>query len=349
MRIALIAPPFIAVPPRAYGGTELFVAELASGLVEKGVDVTLYANGESSIPVFRKWLYEKQDWPLEGNVEFNLKMLNHAAWAVRDAMGSADIIHLNNAPALPLSRFADAPAVCTIHHAYEPALADFYGQFTNVFFVAISHSQRKELKIPHLRTIHHGIDLGKYSFRQKKQDYLCFLGRVAPPKGTHLAIGIARQAGIPLKIAGEIQPVYREYWENQVKPQVDGRFIEYVGEVGLEEKNELLGHARALLFPNQWEEPFGLVLVEAMACGTPVLAMPGGSVEEIVKEGVSGCVRRSVEELAGCARDLQLEPAAVRQYATAFFSRERMVSDYIELYTGIRRGRYPEEAEPMVA
>lgn len=327
----------------------MFIAELASGLVEKGIDVTLYANGESNLPVSRKWIYEKQDWPLEGDTELNLKLLNHAAWAVRDATGSADIIHLNNPPGLPLSRFTDAPAICTVHHAYEPALADFYCRFPEVFFVTISRSQRKELKIPHVRTIHHGIDLSKYCFQPKKQDYLCFLGRVAPPKGTHLAIDIAREAGIPLKIAGEIQPLYRQYWESQVKPHVDGRFIEYVGEVGLEGKNELLGNARALLFPNQWDEPFGLVLVEAMACGTPVLAMPGGSVEEIVKEGVSGYVRKSVRELADCAGSLHLEPAAIRHYAGTLFSRERMVNDYIALYRWILRGKYPERAEPVAA
>ena len=349
MRIALIAPPFIAVPPQRYGGTELFVAELASGLAQQGVAVTLYTNGESSLPVPMKWLYEKQEWPIEGDTEVNLKALNHVAWAIRDALGSAEIVHMNNAPGLPLCRFADVPVVYTVHHAYEQPLADFYGQFPAVSFVTISDYQRKELKVPHARTIHHGIDMAKYRFQAKKQDYLCFLGRLAPPKGTHTAIDIAKRTGIPLKIAGEIQPLYREYWETQVKPHVDGRFIEYVGEVGLLEKNELLGNARAMLFPIQWDEPFGLVLVEAMACGTPVLAMPGGSVGEIVREGVSGYVRKSVQELADCIKDLRFEPRDVRQYANEFFSKERMVNDYIKLYTGILRDQYPAQAEPMVA
>ncbi len=349
MRIALIAPPFIAVPPRRYGGTELFVAELAAGLAQQGIDVTVYTNGESDLPLPIKWLYEKQEWPIEGDTEVNLKALNHVAWAVRDAIGSAEIIHLNNAPGLPLCRFADVPAVYTVHHAYEQPLADFYCQFPEVSFVTISDFQRRELKVPHTRTIHHGVDMAKYSFEAEKQDYLCFLGRVAPPKGTHLAIDVAKKAGIPLKIAGEIQPLYREYWETKVKPHVDGRLIEYVGEVGLEEKNELLGSARALLFPIQWDEPFGLVLVEAMACGTPVLAMPGGSVGEIVKDGVSGCVRKSVEELAECAKNFSFNPRDVRQHAETFFSKEVMVSAYIDLYTAILRDRYPAQAEPMVA
>ena len=158
---------------------------------------------------------------------------------------------------------------------------------------------------------------------------------VGAAKGTHLAIQIAKEAGIPLKIAGEIQPVYRAYWEQQIKPHVDGKFIEYVGEVGLEEKNVLLGNAMAMLFPIQWDEPFGLVLVESMACGTPVLAMPGGSVQEIVKEGCGGRVRKTVKELVVCAKNLDITPATVRAYVEECFSAERMVEGYIELYSAI--------------
>lgn len=349
VKIALIAPPFIAVPPQRYGGTELFLAELATGLVQQGIDVTLYTNGESTVPVPRKWLYERQEWPFSGDVEVNLKGLNHVAWAVRDAIGSADLIHMNNAPGLPLCRFLDVPVVYTIHHAYERTIADFYSRFSQVWFVTISEFQRKELKVKRVRTIHHGIDMAKYRLETKKQDYLCFLGRVAPPKGTHLAIEIAKRVGLPLKIAGDIQPAYRDYWETKVKPEVDGRLIEYLGEIGMEEKSELLGGARAMLFPIQWDEPFGLVLVEAMACGTPVLAMPGGSVEDIVEEGVSGHVRRTTQELADCVMKCSFDPAELRRYAETFFSRERMVHDYVELYTGILRDRYWAQAEPSVA
>jgi glycosyltransferase involved in cell wall biosynthesis len=350
MRIALIAPPFISVPPRRYGGTELFLAELASGLQKRGIDVVLYTNGDSRLPVPTKWLYEKEEWPLSGEVEANLKALNHSAWAVQDALGSADVIHMNNAPGLTLSRFSpDLPMVYTVHHAYEPVLSNFYGLFPKVSFVTISEFQRQKLTVPRSRTIHHGIEMAKYHFNAAKEPYLCFLGRVAPVKGTHLAIEIAKKTGIPLKIAGEIQPLYRDYWEQSVKPQVDGRFIEYVGEVGLREKSELLGKAAAMVFPIQWDEPFGLVMIEAMACGTPVLALPGGSVGEIVKEGVSGCVRSSVNELAACAKNLDLIPELVRKYAETLFSRERMVSDYIELYSEILGETYHAEAEPIVA
>jgi glycosyltransferase involved in cell wall biosynthesis len=193
------------------------------------------------------------------------------------------------------------------------------------------------LKVPRVKTVHHGIDLTNYRFQKKKEPYLCFLGRLAPQKGTHLAIQIAKESGIPLKIGGEIQPLYRPYWEQQIKPHVDGKFIEYVGEVGLEEKNVLLGNSMALLFPIQWDEPFGLVMVESMACGTPVLAMPGGSVQEIVKEGYGGRVRNTAEELVVCAKNIDITPATVRAYVEEFFSADRMVEGYIELYSEIVR------------
>jgi len=338
MKIALIAPPFIAVPPRKYGGTELFVAELAKGLRQSGIDVIVYANGESSVPVETRWIYEKEEWPLKSAVDSSLKGLTHSTWAVKDAIGEADIIHSNSAPSLSFSRFVSTPFVYTVHHPFEALLTDYYKMLPEVEYVTISDFQRRKLPMPKMQTIHHGIGMGIYRVVEKKQNYLTFLGRVAPSKGTHLAVEIAQQSGIPLKIAGEVQPIYQEYWETQVKPHVDGKFIEYVGEVGPEEKNELLGNSLALLFPIQWDEPFGLVLIESMACGTPVLAMPGGSVEEVVKEGVSGHVRRSVAELAECAKNLQLDPQQVRRYAEQNFSTERMTGNYINLYSRILSG-----------
>ena len=238
----------------------------------------------------------------------------------------------------------------TVHHDYQQELMDYYESFPEVSYVTISDFQRSKLPMPRMRTIHHGIDLGVYQLQEKKQQHLSFLGRIAPPKGTHLAIEIAKKSGVPLKIAGEIQPLYQEYWETKVKPHVDGKFIEYVGEVGLEEKNELLGNSMAMLFPIEWDEPFGLVLIEAMACGTPVLAMPGGSVVEIVKENVSGHVRESVDELAECAKNLTLAPALVRKHVEENFSVERMVDDYILLYSQLlSSGQSEMEPERSVA
>jgi glycosyltransferase involved in cell wall biosynthesis len=351
MKIALVAPPFIAVPPKKYGGTELFVAELAEQLQQEGVKVVLYANGKSTAPVETRWIYEEEDWPLQSEPEASLKGLAHVAWAIRDAVREADVIHLNSAPGLSFSYFVNKPFVCTVHHAYERSLTEYYAKLPDIHYVTISDFQRQKLTMPHLRTIHHGIKPSQYQLKETKQPYLCFLGRVAPPKGTHLAVEIAKKSGIALKIAGEIQPVYQDYWESQVKPHVDGKFIEYVGQLGPEEKNELLGNSRALLFPIQWDEPFGLVMIEAMACGTPVLALQGGSVTEIVKEGVAGHVRNSIDELAECSRNLKIAPADVRRYMEENFSVQRMAGDYHKLYSEIVSGivRRSGEPETMVA
>jgi glycosyltransferase involved in cell wall biosynthesis len=334
LRVALIAPPFIPVPPEKYGGTELFIAQLANRLKGLGMDPVVYSNGESTVQVERRWLYAKSNWPIRGEVYDNLQDINHTAWAVRDAMDSCDVVHLNNLPGLVHSRFANLPFVYTVHHPHQPELSNFYKYYPEVHYVTISDFQRQRELMPNARTIHHGIDLTKYDLRVRKQSYLSFLGRIAPIKGTHLAIEVAKQSGIPLKIAGEVQPIFRDYFESKIKPQVDGKFIEFIGTADLKAKNELLGNSLALLFPIQWDEPFGLVMIEAMACGTPVLAMPGGAVEEVVRNGVSGWVVRSVEEMVAKVRtaDQDFRPEAVRAYMQQEFSLDTMVLKYAKLY-----------------
>ena len=333
MRIALIAPPFISVPPKKYGGTELFISQLAEGLTRLGIEVVVYANGESKVQAELRWLYAGDDWPIDGEMYSSLKDLNHTSWAVNDCLSDADIIHLNNAPGLAFSRLRGPRWVYTIHHPHLPSLSEFYNWYPGVEFVAISDCQRQKETIKHIRTIHHGIDLRQYRLKTQKAEYLSFLGRIAPVKGVHNAIEIAKRSGIPLKIAGEVQPLFREYFETQIKPHIDGKFIEYVGEADLALKNELLGNSLAMLFPIEWDEPFGLVMVECMATGTPVLAFPGGSVSEIVSNGVNGFVCEGVEEVAACLRQLDaMKPAAIRAYAQQHFSVERMVQDYLSLY-----------------
>lgn len=333
MRIALIAPPFIPVPPKVYGGTELFIAQLATGLKQRGFEVVVYSNGEASIEVERRWLYQKAQWPIKGEVYDNLKDMNHASWSAADAVASGcELIHINNLPALNSSRFIDLPFVYTIHHPHIEELTRLYEFFPRVHYVTISDFQRKKETMPEMRTIHHGIDLNVYQLRERKQRYFSFLGRIAPIKGTHLAIQIAKKSGIPLKIAGEVQPLFRDYFEREVKPHIDGKFIEYIGEADLKAKNELLGNSMALLFPIQWDEPFGLVMIEAMACGTPVLALPGGSVTEIVRDGVSGYIGQTVDELVTRAKNLSIPPRMVRDYVASRFSIDHMVDQYAGLY-----------------
>ena len=337
MKIGLVAPPFISIPPPQYGGTELFIGHLAAGLAARDVDVILYTNGESKVPgVDVRWLYPKSEWPIRGETFGHLKDLNHSAWAVQDAGKECDVLHVNNAAGVSHSRFVQKPFVYTIHHPLEPALLDFYQKHPCVNYVCISRFQCKQHQLARTRTIHHGIDLNLYKLRETKKNYLSFLGRIAPVKGTHIAIEVAMRTGIPLKIAGEVQPMFKDYFEAKIKPHVDGKFIEYVGEADLNSKNELLGDSLALLFPISWDEPFGLVIPEAMACGTPVLAFPGGSVPELVSNGVSGYVCQSADEMVTRAKQLAegrgLAPHVVRRYAEENFSVERMVSEYLALY-----------------
>lgn len=350
MRVAIVAPPFISVPPRRYGGTELFIAQLATGLQQSGIQAVVYANGESTVDAENRWLFAKAQWPIRGEVYDNLKDLNHTTWAIKDAARTCDLIHINNAPGLVCSRFVNRPFVYTVHHPHLAELSDYYSYFPDVNYVTISEFQRRQETLPHLQTIHHGLDISRYQYGETKQDYLAFLGRIAPIKGPHLAIQAAKRAGIPLKMAGEVQPIFRGYFEAEIKPHLDGKFIQYLGEADLPAKNELLGHARAMLFPIQWDEPFGLVMLESMACGTPVLALPGGSVPEVIEDGVNGFVCSSVEEMAARARDslAGITPAVVRRLVKERFSLEHMAARYVKLYQGILAARQASQLSALV-
>jgi glycosyltransferase involved in cell wall biosynthesis len=331
MKVGIVAPPFIPVPPRKYGGTELFIAQLTSMLMRMGHDVIVYANGESTVSAEVRWIFPTTEWPVDP-ASAVVKNLTHVAWAVRDAAAACDIVHLNDALGVFFSEFIGPPVVHTLHHPHEPQLSDIYQRYPEVHYVTISRFQQQQEHMARLRTIHHGIPLDKYEFRDRKQPYLCFLGRIAPVKGPHLAIDVAKRTGLPLRMAGEIQPMFRGYWETAVRPQVDGRHIEYVGEADHDLKCELLSNAMALLFPIQWDEPFGLVMIEAMACGTPVLALSGGSVEEVVKPGVSGWICRDVDEMAARALALAIPAATCRQFVSERFSAESMAANYAALY-----------------
>lgn len=346
MRIAIIAPPFISVPPARYGGTELFIAQLAEGLKKLGADVVVYACGTSTVDVEIRSIYPAPEWPIHSEIYSSYKDLNHTAWAVRDCWDEADIIHLNNASGIVFSRFPGPKFAVTLHHAHTPGLSEFYSHYPDVYYVAISDAQRRLETVPRIRTIHHGIDPSLYEFRPNKQQYLSFLGRIAPQKGTHIAIEVAKKTGIPLKIAGEIQPLFADYYETMVKPHIDGKFIEYVGEADLLVKNELLGNSLATLFPIQWDEPFGLVMIEAMATGTPVLAFGRGSAPEVISEGISGHVCTTTEKMIECVRNLKIHPAAVRKYVEENFSVARMAADYLTLYTEMLE---PQQFNPLEA
>lgn len=335
MRVALIAAPFISVPPKLYGGTELFIAHLAEGLTRRGIDTVVYSNGESEVKAENRYLYGAMEWPVQSDVQAQFKDANHTAWAVHDAAASCDIIHLNNATGLTFSRFVDSAFVYTVHHPKVDALSEFYRFYPDVSYVMISDAQRRLEVMPRMQTIRHGVPMDIYTPVEEKRPYLAFIGRIAPIKGTHLAIEIAKKAGIPLKIAGEVQPLFQEYFDTQIKPHIDGTFIEYIGPADIAAKNELLGNALAMLFPIQWEEPFGLVMIESMACGTPVIALEGGSVREVVRNGISGWVCGCIDEMVEAVQTLNIDSRVVRHYAQANFSVGAMVDQYIALYDSL--------------
>ena len=332
MRIAMIGPPFIEIPPRRYGGTELFIGNLARELFRRGEEVVVYGNGDSSLPCPVRWRYPHGDWPCDSSVRAQLKNADHTAWAVRDALEFADVIHLNDIVGLPFTMFTEVPTVLTIHHPHEPELSEQYLRYPETLYVAIARWLRRSEPMPRVHVVHHGIPVSDYTCADEKDDYVAFLGRMAPCKGPHLAIEAARRAGIRLKLAGEIQPYFKDYWEQQIRPLVDGDQVEYVGEADFAEKNALLSKARALLFPIQWEEPFGLVMVEAMACGTPVIAFAGGSVDEVVVDGVNGWICRDVDEMAQRIASPGVAASACRAFVEENFSVAKMTDGYLDVY-----------------
>jgi glycosyltransferase involved in cell wall biosynthesis len=349
MRIGLIAPPFIAVPPTRYGGTELFLSHLACGLHARGHDVTVYANGESRLPCRVKWRYARTDWPLRDSMHGYLKNADHTAWAINDAGGWADVIHLNDTVAAPFTTFVDEPCVLTLHHPHEPALSEQYVKYPAIDYVAIGAWLARREPMPKLHVVHHGLPVERYTCRGEREDYVAFLGRMAPCKGPHLAIDAARRAGVKLKLAGEVQPLFRDYWEQEVRPRLDGDHVEYVGEVDHAQKDALLSRARALLFPIQWEEPFGLVMIEAMACGAPVLAFEGGAVAEIVQNGVNGWICRDLGEMVNRIWSPQPSPSACRAFVVRNFSVDRMVDGYLDVYQRAIAGENASIGEPVEA
>jgi glycosyltransferase involved in cell wall biosynthesis len=333
MRVGIVASPFVPVPPVTYGGTELFIATLARYLCKTGNEVIVYTNGESSVDVETRFLYPKTEWPVNSMVYQGLKEIQHTGWSVKDASRSCDVIHLNGPAGVAMSMFTTQPVVSTIHHPHSETFRNHYMLNSSVSYVTLSRFQQLQEEPLKTTVIQHGIDMDSHRLGEGRGGYLCWLGRLSPIKGAHLAIECAKRLGIPLKIGGDVQPVYQKYFDEMVAPEIDGDFIQYVGELDIRGKNALFQNASAMLFPISWDEPFGLVMIEAMACGTPVLALRRGSVEEVVSDGVTGfacdCVDEMVERYQSAAN---LDRKAIRQYAETHFSAERMARDHIDLY-----------------
>jgi glycosyltransferase involved in cell wall biosynthesis len=334
MRIAMVSTPFVRVPPVNYGGTELMVYELVEGLFEQGHDVTLFGTGDSLTRAKTLSLYDKPQWPPDAITE-----LNHCSWAMaRIGASDFDLVHVHCAAALAMGRLVpDLPMVYTIHHERTEILSSFYSDFPETCFVTISHSQRKlEVPLPRCEVIHHGLDPNRFEVTNKPDRYVCFVGRFAKIKGPHTAIDVAAQAGLPIRIAGEVHPPERDFAASELEPRLKLPHVRFVGCVNVKQKVPLLRQARALLAPLDWNEPFGLILIEAMLSGCPVVAFPRGSATELIEPGITGFLAESAEEMVEVIREGgpldSFDRRRCRLRAVQRFSRSRMVDDHVRLY-----------------
>lgn len=353
MRIAQIAPLYESVPPKLYGGTERVVAHLTDELVRRGHDVVLFASADSKTAaelVPCRDVALRLDSDLSWDVPAHLSMLAE----VRDRAHEFDVLHFHlDCFHLPFFRDRVEQTLTTMHGRQDiPDLGALHRHYPNYPLVSISNRQRRSL--PHLnwvKTIHHGYPKSQYTFSPAARGgYLAFLGRIAPEKGLDRAIEIARRSGIPLRVAAKIDRADKDYFEARIEPLLKGPGVEFIGEIGEGEKSEFLGGALALLFPISWPEPFGLVMIEAMACGTPVIAFPRGAVPEVVKHGVTGFIVKTVEEAIAAVREIDtIDRGTVRAAFERRFSVEVMAKNYELAYGGINAMRenldLPEELD----
>jgi glycosyltransferase involved in cell wall biosynthesis len=330
LRVAILAPVSWRVPPRGYGPWEQFVSILTEGLVGRGVDVTLFATADSVTTarlVGTAPVGYSEDPALDPKVWEGLHIS-----AVFERAEEFDVIH-NSFDFLPLtySALVDTPVVTTIHGFSSERIVPVFEKYNALgYYVAISHADR-HAKLDYVATIHHGIDMQEFELGPGPGDYLLFFGRIHPEKGAAEAVEVARRAGMPLIIAGIIQD--QEYYERCVAPRVDGEWVTYVGHVGSDRRGDLLGGARALLHLISFDEPFGFSVVEAMACGTPVITHSRGSMSEIVREGENGFLVASVDEAVDAVHaSAGMDRLAVRASVEHRFNSNRMVDDYLAVY-----------------
>lgn len=342
MRIAQVSPLFESVPPKLYGGTERIVHYLTEELLRQGHEVTLFASGDSETNAELVATRDQAIWHSPGRPDpaaAHMTLLD----AVRRRADDFDVIHFHSEILhLPLFDGVGAATLTTLHGRLDlDDLEDFYRRFPDMPLVSISRSQQRQLPDAHwIGTVHHGLPVENYPFQERERGgYLAFLGRAAPEKGLDRAIHIAQRAGMPLRIAAKVSACDEPYFREYIQPLLDTPGVEFVGEIGDAEKPEFLGNAAALLFPVDWPEPFGLVMIEAMACGTPVIAYRNGAVPEVVDHEVTGLIVDSLEEAVGAASQvLDLDRSLVRERCLRRFSVSRMAVAYLALYRLLHRG-----------
>jgi len=332
MRIAIVAPPWLPIPPPAYGGTENVLDTLARGLRAAGHEVLLFTPGDSTCPVPRASFFEHSLGVGTGTC---LDEIRHVLHAYEQAEGF-DVVHDHTLVGpLHSASYPGLPVVTTNHGPFSADLSDLYRAVSpRVPVIAISHHQASTaMGVLVEAVVHHGVDLTEFPVGAGGGGYALFLGRMHPGKAPHVAIRIAREAGMPLQIAAKMQePAEKAYFDAMVRPLLGGD-VTYLGEVGSAAKLELLGRAECLLNPIAWPEPFGMVMLEALACGTPVLATPAGSAPEIVEDGVVGYLRSGEPGLVEALKRVgELDRAACRRRAEDHFSVEKMVAAHVALY-----------------
>jgi len=343
MKIAQIAPLYESVPPKLYGGTERVISYLTEELVRQGHDVTLFASGDSSTSAR---LRPGCDNALRLRGGTLLAPLAHHLYLLEKVAKEAhhfDVLHFH-LDYLPFSqlRRLKVPAVTTLHGRLDiPDLHPLFREFDDMNLISISNAQRQFMPwASWLSTVHHGLPEELYAARQKPGKYLAFLGRISPEKRVDRAIEIARRAKLPLRIAAKVDPADQKYFDEHIRKLLSGPHVEFIGEIGEQQKQEFLGNALALLFPIDWPEPFGLVMIEAAACGTPVIAFRRGSVEEVVEHGVTGFIVDSVEQAADAvARIPSLSRTQCRTVFEQRFSARRMAQQYLRAYRRILRDK----------
>lgn len=335
MRIALIAPPWVPVPPTAYGGTEAVIDRLARGFQSEGHEVILYTTGDSTCPVPRQWCLPKAEGMRMGSVVPELRHIIHAYEAVKDF----DIIHDHTVMGPTYSeRLPTLRVVTTNHGPFNAELTDIYRSITpRVPIIAISKDQAAQAPdLPIAKVIHHGIDTETIPVGDGRGGYFLFLGRMVAEKGPQRAIQVAKAAGVPLLLAAKMrEPAEQFYFRNVVEPMLSDS-IRYVGEVGGQEKLDLLSGAAGLLNPIRWHEPFGLVMIEALASGTPVLAFKEGAAPEIVEHGVTGFLCDDINDMVKAVANIAaIDRARCRSAAEERFSTTRMVREHLELFESL--------------
>lgn len=341
MRIAQVAPLQLSVPPRNYGGTERCIYNITEALVEAGHEVTLFATGDSETS---GRLVPMRAEPIRFNPRIDATALHLAMIEkVYQQASQFDIIHSHlDYLTLPFARASITPTVITLHGRLDiPDTKEVLRAFKECNYIAISNNQRSQ--IPDLNwvsTIHHAIDLRHIAFYERPGSYLVFVGRIAPDKGPDRAIWVAKQTGMPLKIAAKIDPEHRKYYETVIKPMLDDPLIEFLGPVNEKRKLDLMGNALALLLPISWPEPFGMVFIESLACGTPVLTCPRGAAPELLMDGVTGYIRESDDDLAALVGQLRrISRAGCREYVRQKFDIREMALEYVKSYSMVQQRR----------